>query len=112
MPDRHGKLSVDEINEIAGAINSKAKDPSDPCPNCGQLSSNVVQYTSRLDVGHTVNGPGVNIPTQIVPTVATVCMNCGFVRQFAMDQLNLSFRHQSDSRAAASSTSGEALSDG
>jgi hypothetical protein len=86
MPTEHGELSADEVDEVAKAINERAKDPTDPCPNCGRVPSEVVGRISVATFGvypgHAVAG---------LPLVSTVCRQCGFFRQFAAMELGLSF---------------------
>ncbi len=86
MPAPTGILSDEEVTEVANAINQRAKDPSDPCPNCGKVPSEVV---NRIGVATFGVYPGQAAAG--LPVVSTVCTQCGFYRQFAAMELGLSF---------------------
>ena len=89
MPTSTGVLSEEEVTEVANAINQRAKEPSDPCPNCGKVPSEVI---NRIGIATFGVYPGQAAAG--LPVVATVCTQCGFYRQFAAMELGLSFAEQ------------------
>lgn len=83
---RFGHLTQEQIREVADAINAKTLENDERCVNCGSGPSVVIEMTGRVGFAY-VSGK----PDGAISTVATVCDNCGFVRQFAARKLGLSF---------------------
>ncbi|MBO9377887.1 hypothetical protein GG804_14025 [Sphingomonas histidinilytica] len=89
-PVMSGWMTPDQLQEVAAAVTAKSR-PGDPCPNCSVGPSEVIPFTGRIAFDYHNDRP-----LQALPTVATVCSNCGFVRQFSARQLGLSFEIWSD----------------
>jgi len=76
LPDKDGKLSLDERTQASDKINETAQHEGDPCPHCGNIDTSVAEDLFQLPVA---NGP---ITTSFIPVLPVVCNNCGYLRLF------------------------------
>ena len=74
------QLTPEYANEVTDHINRKATSPDDACPVCGHWYNMVTPTPYRVTALPTEDAFGSG---QIMPVLATVCHNCGFVRFFS-----------------------------
>jgi hypothetical protein len=74
------KLTEQERIKVTEFINSKAAAPNDACAVCQSPHSLVAETAYTLS---TLPADGALFSNQQMPLLATVCMECGFVRLFS-----------------------------
>ena len=84
LPDKAGKLSLEERERASDKINETAQHEGDPCPHCGNVDTSVAEDQFQLAVA---NGPLIK---NFIPVIPVVCNNCGFVRIFHSDKFGIS----------------------
>lgn len=87
MADWKGPRSLtrDEAQQVADHINERALGgPSDPCQVCGKGESVVHHSLVGVDAGISFSAERIAFPA-----VITICMNCGFIRQFSATVVGL-----------------------
>lgn len=77
-------LTLEELNTIATRINEMASVDGDPCLVCGS-STELLNTVNPLNIGYNSDIS----QNRYVPCVATVCDNCGHVRQFVLEKLGI-----------------------
>ena len=79
------QLSQEEKQRIINVLNSR--NANGPCPRCGNrnfiLADGYFNHPMQVDIRN------INIGGPSIPTIATVCSNCGFVSEHALGVLGL-----------------------
>ncbi len=79
------QLTPEQKQNIINALNSK--NVNGPCPRCGNknfiLADGYFNHSMQVDLTNfSLGGPSI-------PTIATVCSNCGFISEHALGVLGL-----------------------